>query len=413
MKLEISVPEVVDLFKEIKEQPEQLFNMIRTDIRETIGQYLSGLMDAELTHFLGRKPYERLKGDVNHRNGSYGRNFKLKGIGELDLQVPRDRKGDFKTHVIPRGKRYEDALRQDICLMFLTGISTRSLSMISKRLIGRKISAGEVSNVNNELIEAAEKWRTRDLSEDPIKYMFIDGVCFDMRIGKSIESVPVLVAIGIKKTGEKLVLGLQAGDKESASSWREFFKDLKVRGLSFQDITLGIMDGLPGLERVFKEEFTNAEVQRCQVHVAKNVLAKVPKKLKKAVADDLRSIFYASSKKKAREFFDQFTDRWRKDLPSAVKCLDTSIDACLTFFNFPEEEWISLRTTNIIERLNKEFKRRTKSMEIIVGERACYTLLTFICLKMELYWRSNPIGKVRNNLPFFKELALNNFTQLT
>jgi len=380
MKLEISVPEVVDIFKEIQEQPEQLYEMIRADIRETIGQYLSGLMDAELTHFLGRKPYERLQGDVNHRNGSYGRNFTLKGIGEVDLQVPRDRKGDFKTHVIPRGKRYEDALRQDLCLMFLTGISTRSLSMISKRLIGRKISAGEVSNVNNELIEAAEKWRTRDLSEDSIQYMFIDGVCFDMRIGKSIESVPVLAAIGIKKTGQKLVLGLQAGDKESASSWREFFKDLKSRGLSFQDITLGIMDGLPGLERVFKEEFTNAEVQRCQVHVARNVLAKVPKKFKKAVADDLRSIFYASSKKKAREFFDQFTDRWGKDLPSAAKCLDTSIDACLTFFNFPEEEWISLRTTNIIERLNKEFKRRTKSMEIVAGERACYTLLTFICL---------------------------------
>ena len=413
MKLEISVPEAVNIFKEIQEQPDQLYEMIRTDIRETIGQYLSGLMDAELTHFLGRKPYERLEGDVNHRNGSYGRNFTLKGIGEVDLQVPRDRRGNFKTHVIPRGKRYEDALRQDLCLMFLTGISTRSLSMISKRLIGRKISAGEVSNVNNELIEEAEKWRTRDLSEDSFKYIFVDGVCFDMRIGKSIESVPVLVAIGIKKTGQKLVLGLQAGDKESASNWREFFKDLKNRGLNSQEVALGIMDGLPGLERVFKEEFTNAKVQRCQVHVARNVLAKVPKKFKKDVADDLRSVFYASSKKKAREFFDQFTDRWEKDLPSAVKCLDTSIDACLTFFDFPEEEWISLRTTNIIERLNKEFKRRTKSMEIVAGERACYTLLTFICLKMELHWRSNPIGKVRNNLPFFKESAFNNFTQLT
>jgi len=411
MKLEISVPEVVNIFKEIKEQPEQLYEMIRADIRETIGQYLSGLMDAELTHFLGRKRYERLQGDVNHRNGSYGRNFTLKGIGEVDLQVPRDRKGNFKTRVIPKSKRYEDALRQDLCLMFLTGISTRSLSMISKKLVGRKISAGEVSNVNNELIEAAEKWRTRDLSEESIKYMFIDGVCFDMRIGKSIESAPVLVAIGVKKTGQKLVLGLQAGDKESASNWREFFKDLKNRGLTFQGVTLGIMDGLPGLERVFKEEFTNAKVQRCQVHVARNVLAKVPKKFKKAVADDLRSIFYASSKKKAGEFFDQFTDRWGKDLPSAVKCLGTSIDACMTFFNFPEEEWISLRTTNIIERLNKEFKRRTKSMEIVAGERACYTLLTFICLKMELHWRSNPIGKVRKNLPFFQILAHKNFTQ--
>jgi putative transposase len=358
MKLEINVPEVVDIFKGIQEQPEQLYEMIRADIRETIGQYLSGLMEAELTHFLGRKCYERLQEDVvNHRNGSYGRNFTLKGIGEVDLQVPRDRKGNFKTHVIPRGKRYEDTIRQDLCLMFLTGISTRSLSMISKRLIGRKISAGEVSNVNKQLIEAAEEWRTRDLSQESIKYMFLDGVCFDMRIGKSIESVPVLVAIGIKKTGQKLVLGLQAGDKESASNWREFFKDLKNRGFTFQEVTLGIMDGLPGLERVFKEEFTNAKVQRCQVHVARNVLAKVPKKFKKAVADDIRSIFYASSKEKARGFFDQFTDRWEKDLPSAVKCLDTSIDACLTFFNFPEEEWISLRTTNIIERLNLNVER--------------------------------------------------------
>jgi len=412
MKLEISVPEVVSIFKEIQEQPEKLYEMIRDDIRETIGQYLSGLMDAELTHFLGRKRYERRQGDVNHRNGSYDRNFTLKGIGEVDLQVPRDRKGAFKTHVIPRGKRYEDALRQDLCLMFLTGISTRSLSMISKKLIGRKISAGEVSNVNKQLIEAAEKWRTRDLSQESIKYMFLDGVCFDMRIGKSIETVPVLVAIGVKKTGHKLVLGLQAGDKESASNWREFFKDLKARGFNGQEVTLGIMDGLPGLERVFKEEFSNAKTQRCQVHVAKNVLAKVPKKLKKAVADDMRSIFYASSKKKAMEFFSEFEKRWEKDLPSAVKCLDNSIIACLAFFAFPEEEWISLRTTNIIERLNKEFKRRTKPMEIVAGEQACYTLLAFISIKMELHWRSNPIGKVRKNLPFFKELAYNNFTQL-
>ncbi len=145
MKLEISVPEVVSIFKEIQEQPEKLYEMIRADIRETIGQYLSGLMDAELTHFLGRKRYERLQENVNHRNGSYDRSFTLKGIGEVDLQVPRDRKGAFKTHVIPRWKRYEDALRQDVCLIFLMGISTRSLSMISKKLIGRRISAGEVS----------------------------------------------------------------------------------------------------------------------------------------------------------------------------------------------------------------------------------------------------------------------------
>lgn len=403
MKVEISVPEIVSVFKEIQQQPDRIYEMIRTEIKENVGQYLSRLMDTELTHFLGRERYEHSQGDVNYRNGSYDRNFTLKGIGKVNVNIPRDRKGDFTTQVIPRSKRYEDEIREDLSMMFLIGVSTRSLSMISTRLIGRKISPTEVSNANKELIDAVEKWRTRDLSEEKIKYIFLDGVNFDMRIDGSIEKVPVLVAIGVTEKGRKLVLGLQAGDKESASSWREFFKDLKKRGLDAGNMLLGVMDGLPGLEKVFKEEFPKAKTQRCQVHVARNVLAKVPKKLKKNVADDMRSIFYASSKKKAMEFFDIFTQRWQQDLPSAVKCLGNSIESCLTFFICPEQEWISLRTTNIIERLNKEFKRRTKSMEIVAGENACYMLLAFISLKMELHWKSNPIGKVRNNLPFFKE----------
>jgi putative transposase len=411
MKVEISVPEVVSIFKEIQEQPEKLFEMIRFDIRETVGEYLTAMMNAELTHFLGRGPYERGGKDSNHRNGSYDRDFTLKGIGEVQVKVPRDRKSEFKTQVMPRSKQYEEEISRDLSLMFLTGISTRSLSMISNRLIGRSISHTEISTANADLTEAVEKWRMRDLSHKAIKYLFVDGVTFPMRIDGSIERVPVLVAIGVTETGHKLVLAIQSGDKESASSWRELFKDLKSRGLNGQNIILGIMDGLKGLETVFKEEFPNAKAQRCQLHVARNVLAKVPKKLKKVVADDMRSIFYASSRKKAMEFFDTLKRKWEKELPSAVKCLENSIDACLTFFNFPEDEWISLRTTNIIERLNKEFKRRTKPMEILAGESACYRLLAFISLKMELHWRSNPVGKVRNNLPFFKESAYNNFTQ--
>ena len=382
MKVEINVPEVISIFKEIQKQPERLFDMIRAEIRESVGRYLSEIMKVELTHFLGRRPYERGDGDTNHRNGSYSRSFTLKGIGEVRVKVPRDRKGEFKPRVIPRSKQYEDELRQDLCLMFLTGVSTRTLSMISTRLIGRKISPAEISNANKELIDAVERWRTRDLSEESIKYLFVDGVCFHMRVSGSIEVVPVLVAIGVTETGHRLVLALQSGDKESASSWRELFKDLKKRGLDGQKVTLGVMDGLPGLEKVFNEEFPKARVQRCQVHVARNVLAKVPKKLKQAVADDIRSIFYASSKDKAMEYFTEFKQKWEKEIPSAVKTLKNSIDACLTFFNFPEEEWISLRTTNIIERLNKEFKRRTRPMEILAGERACYTLLAFISLKL-------------------------------
>jgi putative transposase len=410
MRMELSVTEVVDLIKQIRHEPESLFAMIRANVQETVGQYLSKLMDVELTHFLGRGRYERGEGEGNHRNGSYPREFALKGIGEVAVKVPRDRKSKFKTEVLPRSKQYENALREDMSVMFLAGVSTRTLSLISERLLGRKISAGEVSKVSSQLTEAVETWRERDLSHDPIKYLFVDGTLFSMRVEGSVEKVPVLVAIGVSVDGHRTVLGLQAGDKESASSWRELFRDLKRRGLDGSTVTLGIMDGLTGLERVFMEEFPDAKVQRCQLHVARNVLAKVPRKLKKTIGDEIRSIFYASSKKKALEFFQQFKARWQKEMPSAVKCLENSLEACLTYLRFPEEEWICLRTTNVIERVNKEFKRRTKPMEILAGERSCYMLLAFVCLKMELTWRSKPIGKVPTNLPFLKRLAEHNFT---
>lgn len=413
MEIKVSVPEVVSIFKEIQQAPQKIFEMIRVELRECVGRYLSEMMNVELFSFLGREPYERKDGEVNYRNGFYDRNFTLKGIGQVGVRVPRDRNGQFHSQIIPRSKQYEDAIREDLCLMFLTGVSTRSLSMISTRLIGRRVSPMEVSKANKELVDAVEGWRTRDLSGECIKYIFVDGVNFDMRMGESVEKVPVLVAIGVTNTGRRLVLGFQSGDKESAFSWREFFKDLKRRGLDGANVTLGVMDALPGLQRVFHEEFPKAKVQRCQVHVARNVLAKVPKKFKQGVADELRSIFYASSKHKAKELFNEFKAKWDKQVPSAVRCLEGSLEACLTFFGFPQEEWISLRTTNIIERLNKEFKRRTKPMEIVAGEQACYSLLAFISLKMELQWRSNPIGKVANNLPSLKKIGKIEFTQNT
>ena len=402
MEIKISVPEAVELIKELQERPSRIFEMATMNVQKDVGNYLTNLMKAELTHILGREEYERSDGETNHRNGSYARKFCIKGIGEVDTKVPRDRNGEYQTQVLPRSKQYESRIAEDLSMMYLAGISTRTLSMLSKRLIGRALSHEEVSKANRELTDAVEKWRSRDLSGEKIKYIFVDGVIFKMRLEGSVEKVPVLVAIGVTEGGVKLVLGLQSGDKESATSWREFFRDLKSRGLDGSSVTLGIMDGLSGLEKVFEEEFANSKVQRCQVHVARNVLAKVPHKTKKEVADNLRSIFYASSKKKADEFYKTFNEKWEKELPSAVKSLRQSIDACLTFFKFPEKEWISLRTTNIVERLNKEFKRRTKPMEIVAGENACYRLLAFISLKMELSWRSNPIGKVRPNLPLYQ-----------
>lgn len=411
MKLEITVTEVTEIIKSLHSHPEQLFETMRVEIQQAVSAYLDAVMRAELTACLGRERYQRTGGAVNHRNGGYPRRFTIKGIGDVQVLVPRDRRGEFQSQVLPRYRRYEQEIGRDLSLLFLCGISTRSLSAISLRLLGRRISPAEVSEANRELVEAVEKWRMRNLSAEAIRYLYIDGVNFRMRIQRRVEIVPVLVAIGVTEKGQKLVVGLQAGDKESAANWREFFRDLKQRGLDGSRVTLGIMDGLTSLETVFREEFPQAKTQRCQVHVVRNVLAKVPRKLKAEVAADIKPIFYAPSRPQALEAFERFREKWQVIVPSAVASLERSLEACLTYLDFPVEHWVSLRTTNLIERLHKEFRRRTRPMEVLPGEAACYRLLAFISLKMELHWRSTPVGKVLRRLPFFNESAFRKFTQ--
>jgi putative transposase len=408
VKAEASIPESQAIFQEVLSNPGKVFEMMRFDFKSIAELTLSNLLKEELTHFLGRQKYAHQDlASSNYRNGYYERAYTAKNIGEVKIKVPRDRKGEFSSKIIEKYDRYEPAIATDVCLMFLSGLSTRGIELISKSLLGRKISHGEVSNINKELMTGIDAWRCRSLSELPMKYMYIDGVNFHMRVERKIEILPMLVVIGVGLDNRKTFLAIQQGDKDSATTWRQVFKDLKKRGLDSSQVKLGIMDGLPGLMTVFKEEFTSAKVQRCQVHVSRNVVCKVPKAQKKAVVDHLRNIFYAESKSKAMDFYATFKEKFEVSIPSAVKCLENVINECLTYHSFPKEDWISLRTTNTIERVNKEFKRRTKPMEILAGEESAYRLLCFVALKMELGWRSCPIGKDIG--PLFEA---NKFTQL-
>lgn len=400
----VNTSELKSFVQNLPQLKEQIFDLMNLDLKQVSADYLGSLMNMELSLFLGRDRYTR-KNSVsttarNYRNGFYQRTFALKNVGELSIRIPRDRLGEYKTQVLPRYARMDPQIKSDAVLMYFLGMSTRSLSLVSERLFGRKISHALISEYSSELHARVEGWRTRGIEEE-IKYIYVDGTYFTMRTTDSVEKVCVLVVIGVDKNGHKHILALQAGDKESASNWRELFKDLKARGLNGSKVELGIMDGLAGLEKVFCEEFQNSKVQRCQVHLARNVLAKCPHKIKNAVADDLRSIFYASSKKKADAFYKQFELKWAQEIPSAFKSLKTNIENALTFMNFPSEEWLALRTTNPIERLNKEFKRRTKTMEIVAGEKSCYSLLAVISIRMEAYWKKHPIAFQRK-LPWFK-----------
>jgi putative transposase len=279
----IDVSELKSFVQNLPQLKDQIFDLMHLDIRKASSEYLGRLMNMELALFLGRDRYER-KGSVsttsrNYRNGFYQRTFAIKNLGDLSIRVPRDRLGEFKTNVLPKYDRIDPAIKSDAVLMYFLGMSTRSLSLISTRLFGRKISHSLLSQHSAELHEKVEGWRVRPIT-DEIKYLYVDGTYFTMRTTDSIEKVCVLVVIGVDKNGHKHIIALQAGDKESASNWRELFKDLKKRGLDGSKVELGIMDGLAGLEKVFLEEFKNARVQRCQVHLARNVLAKCPHKIK-------------------------------------------------------------------------------------------------------------------------------------
>jgi len=206
LELSLSVPEVREMINGLAENPSRLFQIVRLNVQESVGGFLTKLMDAQLSLHLGRGPYERKKGSRNRRNGNYERSFTLRGLGQVTVRVPRDRRGEFKQTVLPQYKQYEDSIRQDLAMMFLGGLSTRCLGLMSKRLLGRTISHAEVSKAASQIIAGIEQWRTRDLSMEPIKYMFVDGTNFKMRVGGKVQLVPVLVAIGVTLTGHKKVL---------------------------------------------------------------------------------------------------------------------------------------------------------------------------------------------------------------
>ena len=209
IKIENSLVETREIYKEILKNPGRLFELMRFNIKELAERVLCELLKEELNIFLGRGHYERSKEvSPNYRNGSSSKRYTVKDIGELNIKVPRDRKGEYNSRLISKYNRYDKALEQDISLLFLSGLSMRNIGLISKNILGRKISAGEVSKINGELLSGIDKWRLRDLSQAKIKYMYIDGVNFHIRVGHKVDIVPMLVVIGVTISNRKVFLAI-------------------------------------------------------------------------------------------------------------------------------------------------------------------------------------------------------------
>ncbi len=225
----------------------------------------------------------------------------------------------------------------------------------------------------------------------------MDGANFQVRRGRRVERPPFLCVVGARASdGGMEVLAIEGGDREQQALWAELFQGLARRGLDMTTVELGIMDGLPGLEAAFRAAFPNAQTQRCQVHAKRNALRRVGKAAREEFRRTLDAVFYAPSEAEAHRGFRSFRERWQATYPSAVQIIERDLDSLRRFYRWESSYWHSLRTTNPIARVNKEFKRRTKAMEITGGELTTYQLLAYVALTTNLVWRRYALSTPRH-----------------
>jgi len=397
MKLVVRIADVFELAKRFEESPALAMREVVEQARDAVREGLQRVMEAEIELFLGKSGE-----DDNKRNGYVSRSFGIKGVGVVSLRVPRDRKGRFRTNVVPANRHYDEATEKDLALLNLAGVSTRMLAQVSQQVLGVRVSAREVSQSMQNLVPAAKRFLERPLGDRRWVYLYVDGTNFRVR-RSTVDREPTLVVLGVDDTGRKSVLAMFQGDKDSRSAWEAVFAELKTRGLDSTLIQLGIMDGLPGLDDAFREAFLNAKTARCWVHKARNVMPRVPRRYQAAFQADWDTVQYADSLAAAQSAYKQLRERWLKDARDAVECMEKDLPSLLTHYEFPREHWEALRTTNPIERVNKEFKRRSKAMEV-VGAEGLKVLLAFTALKLEVGWSQTPITSGRLSKLRYRQL---------
>lgn len=384
MKFVVKIQDVVALARRFETSPRLALQELGEHVRQGAREVLERVMEAEIELFLGRD------GEVaNKRNGYASRTFVMKGIGSVKLRVPRDRAGRFESRVVPASRRYDEALEKDLALLHMAGLSTRMLSHVSRNVLGLSVSPAEVSNALKVIVPAAKAFLDRDLSGRRFKYLWVDGTHFRVR-RTTVDREPTLVVIGVDEHDKKSVLAMIQGDKDAKSAWQMVFARLKERGLDASAVELVVMDGLPGLAAATLEAFAHARVARCWIHKLRNVMPLVPRRYQAEFKRDWDKVAYAASRSAAEAAFVALKDRFRTIVGEAVLRFEKDLPALLCHYDFPPAYWSALRTTNPIERVNKEFKRRSKAMEQM-GPDGLDALLAFTALRLEFGWSTTPV----------------------
>jgi putative transposase len=389
IKFQVSVPEAVKAIAQFKENRLKAFEQISEDLRLTVENTINHLLELEMSIFLG----EADQSD-NKRNGFRERDYTLKGLGTIRINQPKDRKSRFESSIIKKSERIDPRIKEDIAVLHLAGISNRTLAMISKRVLGLEVSKDTVNQSLSLIQDSAINWLERPL-ENEYWALYIDGTNFRIQRRGSTEKEPSLVVLGIDKDDRRSVLAIEPGHKDSAECWESVFDSLIRRGLNPRKVKIGIMDGLPGLEKAFKKKFPEAVTARCWVHSMRNALNKCPARLRDAFKTMLSTVMYADSLQIAKDQFKALKNDMGDDGRRAVSCIEKDLDSLLVHYTFEKSYWRTLKTTNPIERINKELKRRTKSMETL-GESTLTAIVAFTALKLEMGWKMFRVNDPRH-----------------
>lgn len=368
---------------------------LKEHLLEKMKTWINSLLEGERDEFLGRGRHVPLdEGHDNYRNGYRSRGINFFGLGEIALQVPRDRKGEFESRWLPERRGQDPELEAFLAEAFLAGLSTRDLARISEKHLGHKYDSKQISRIVARATTELEAWRRRSLQGQRYKFLYVDGANFRVRLNGHVSRQSFCAVLGVSEENERFeVLALEMGDRERADLWESILRDLLERGLNREAVELGIMDGLPGLEAIFQHFFPRAQTQRCQKHAKANACRRVRKQERELFSKHLNEIFYAPTQSAARAAFFALKQAWGRSFPSAVQVIEKALDSLLTFFQFDPTYWTVLRTTNPIERLNKEFKRRTNAMEVTGGEISTYRCLAYVAQTMEYRWSFHPLSQ--------------------
>ncbi len=354
----------------------------RDFLRPLLQDVIQQVLEAEMEEAVGAGKSERTPTRAGYRSGYYSRTLVTR-VGKLELRVPQDRHGRFRTEVFERYQRSEKALVAALAEMYVQGVSTRKVKAITEELCGHEFSASTISRINQSLDEELAKFAARQLEED-YPYLILDARYEKVREDGLIRSRAVLVAIGINRDGRRCVLAVDLANRESQTSWRDFLTGMKQRGLA--GVEFVVSDDHAGLKKAIAEILPMAVWQRCYVHFLRNALDYLPRRGDDDCMMELRWLYDRHDIQESRRDLAAWLAKWSAKYPKLCDWVEANIEETFSFYRLPREHHKHMKSTNMLERLNEEIKRRTHVVRIFPNEASCLRLIRALAVEIHENW---------------------------